>query len=408
MSPDASSLTPAQENAIWDGAAATPPEGTTSNFEHPTNKNSIAISVASICLFLGTVVFLIRAYAKIFRAKRCRIEDYLGFLAFCVFVCHIYTVFALVHYPGFFVHQWDLQLRDFVIWLKTVKLNRVFYFLAIALAKNAILLEWVHIFVPYPTRNLFFWTCRILMVSHLGLALIGILISYLSCIPPASEYTPWIHGTCINLKAADIAIMSFHLFTDLIILILPQKVIWSLNLEKTRRIGVSIIFSLGILTCVCAIGRVYSVAVADYRNDSVYTVSLAIMWAIGEHTGMLFVFCIPAAPKAFGGNDDLLPRLGRLFSTRAWMSRLNLRGRRTKQHWRAANLGNLYQKMDGSGSGQIPLTDLERTPVSQQTTASSNNRSILKTTEFTAEEAMRTQFPIGEDMERQHPWMNNV
>ncbi|KAI0120847.1 hypothetical protein F4776DRAFT_665474 [Hypoxylon sp. NC0597] len=405
MSLDATSLTPEQQNAIWDSPAATAPEGTTSNFEDPTNKNPLGISVTSVCLFLGTVVVLIRAYAKIFCAKRCRIEDYLGFLAFCFFVCHVYSIFALIHYPGLFVHQWDMRLRDLVTWSTTIKLNRVFYFITVAFAKNAILLEWVHIFVPYPTRNLFFWICHTLMVAHVALAIVGILISYLACIPPASEYTPWIHGTCINRKAGDIAIMSFNLFTDLAILILPQRVIWSLNLQNTRRIGVSIIFSLGILTCVCAIGRVYSIAVADYRNDVVYTVSPPILWAVAEHTGMLLVFSIPAAPKAFGGKASLIPRLGR--SLLSWLrtSRSESEGSRTKQRWRAAASGNMYQKMDENV--RIPLDDLQQVPASHQTTSSNNNGAILKTTEFTTEEAMRTQFPIGESIERQHPWIQN-
>ncbi|KAH8157569.1 hypothetical protein CIB48_g10677 [Xylaria polymorpha] len=65
-----------------------------------------------------------------------------------------------------------------------------------------------------------------------------------------------VQGTCLNEGIIWAAYSCLNLASDVIILILPQKVIWGLKLSKPKKIGISIIFAFGLLACVAATLRI--------------------------------------------------------------------------------------------------------------------------------------------------------
>ena len=65
-----------------------------------------------------------------------------------------------------------------------------------------------------------------------------------SCRPRAMIWDLTVSGTCINTKLLDIASAVVTLISDLVLLLVPQKVIWGLHLSNKKKIGVSIVFSL--------------------------------------------------------------------------------------------------------------------------------------------------------------------
>ena len=58
------------------------------------------------------------------------------------------------------------------------------------------------------------------------------------------------HGepyVCINGYEVDLAIGGLNLFSDLCILILPMPIVLRLQLSMARRLGITIVFAVGIL-----------------------------------------------------------------------------------------------------------------------------------------------------------------
>lgn len=131
--------------------------------------------------------------------------------------------------------------------LQAMMILPITYSIVMLLTKTAILLEWTRIFVPKGTRNTFYWTSRILIALNGGMYLAAIIATALGCIPQNKFWYTWIEGRCIDRKALDICTATTNLVTDLFILGLPQKVIWTLNMTRPRKIGVSFVFSAGIL-----------------------------------------------------------------------------------------------------------------------------------------------------------------
>jgi hypothetical protein len=86
-----------------------------------------------------------------------------------------------------------------------------------------------------------------LIVVNTAVYTSAIVVTHLTCIPSSKRDQPWLEGVCIDRHAADISFMSLNLLTDVLMVILPQKIIWNLHMPRRQQLGVSFLFSLGLL-----------------------------------------------------------------------------------------------------------------------------------------------------------------
>ena len=124
---------------------------------------------------------------------------------------------------------------------------RLIYAMVMLFAKTAILLEWKNLFAPRKTSYWFFWACIAMIVVNVIAYTVAIVMTSISCIPIQKVWSPWIEGVCRQQKSTDIATTWINLAMDVVILLLPQPIIWRLKVTRQRRIGVSLIFSMGLL-----------------------------------------------------------------------------------------------------------------------------------------------------------------
>lgn len=115
--------------------------------------------------------------------------------------------------------------------------------------KLAILVDWLHIFIPTGQRNVMFWSIHILIWCNIIYYVSGTLLEIFRCWPLEKIWNPLIEGgTCpIDIAANNFASVLINLVSDLAILILPQWVIWRLHTSFKKRMGVSLMFAIGIL-----------------------------------------------------------------------------------------------------------------------------------------------------------------
>jgi hypothetical protein len=147
------SLPASERDAFLDGPALTPPNGIIPNFDNPPNgsQNRMSAAVISVCLAVMIIVVAIRAYVKIFCVKKFHIEDreYLNpailhetmlilfklswgprlyvlqkpWDSFANFGQRVdrfqgtymgfeWVAFKTVLWPGYFIHQWDVRVRQ--------------------------------------------------------------------------------------------------------------------------------------------------------------------------------------------------------------------------------------------------------------------------------------------------------
>ncbi|KAH9995932.1 hypothetical protein F4779DRAFT_194042 [Xylariaceae sp. FL0662B] len=90
------------------------PDGITPIFDNPPNQNGLAITILTLCLVISTICVCLRVYARLYLLRKVQAEDVLTLLAYCVFIPQMYTGYVLIKEPGYFVHQYNLKMKNMV------------------------------------------------------------------------------------------------------------------------------------------------------------------------------------------------------------------------------------------------------------------------------------------------------
>ncbi|KAK7757130.1 hypothetical protein SLS62_000677 [Diatrype stigma] len=285
-------------------------------------------------------------------------------------------------------------------------------------AKTAILLEWIHIFTPGRTRNTFFWTCWGMIATNIVFYLACIIAAQFTCRPVRLNWLG-LHGRCRDRRALDTSTTVFNLVLDILILALPQRIIWKLQMNKQRKIGVSIVFSVGILYVF--LNSKFRTVSIDYRNDVTYGVSGVLIWSIAEATCVILVFCIPTFPKTFKETawltkvKNLLNSWTKTYDQSSGESKLSLGHLRRGPPNDPEGLippSETYQRIsDDDHIQEFPLTKVQK-PATQVAChgrhhsgdCTHSEGGILRTTEFVTGVLPDTEGAHNQVLKQQHPW----
>ncbi|XDG05671.1 hypothetical protein ABKA04_005286 [Annulohypoxylon sp. FPYF3050] len=431
--PDLSSLTPAELEQLLNGPALAPPDGVIPNFDDKDNKNYIAQAVVPLCLVLTSIAVFLRVWSRIFYIKKVELTDALMTIAFGCYIVNIYIGYRLLDNPGVFVHTWDIRLKDMSSVLFPLFLSASFYIGVVLTIKAAILLEWARIFIPYGVRNRFFWCVYGVLSANTIFYIIVLFLMNFACTPVQKNWDPlFVGGTCpINTQAVNIASAVLNLCSDIFILLLPQRIIWSLKMSTRTKTGVSIIFAIGVI-CIIAAGFRLGAEI-DYTKseDIVYNISPVLLWALAEMTCMFLVFGVPSGAKIL--SDTRIPSklasslrsLGGRFQRNSASHGSGTgasswpRSSMIMNNSHADSSRTYYRKID-SGNGGMLLTTIDSTRgqppnesteyLKDQTTvlpAEPEAGMIIRTTQFVTREhygGYEHGLAVGDGYERQHPW----
>ncbi|GFF81466.1 hypothetical protein IFM60648_06031 [Aspergillus lentulus] len=124
-----------------------------------------------------------------------------------------------------------------------------------ALVKLSLLISYLRFFTQPQFRGLT-WAMVALIVSW---ALAYMIALFLAC-KPLKDYWESIQfnpPNCINQSASTFSFSITNLATDLMVLILPMRVLWMLKLPIRERLVLITVMDIGILACVASAVRVY-------------------------------------------------------------------------------------------------------------------------------------------------------
>lgn len=74
-----------------------------------------------------------------------------------------------------------------------------------------------------------------------------IILLNMQCVPHQAIWEFYLESQCYNLPDVMLTSASVQVFSDVIMVMLPQRVIWSLHMSLQRRVGIAIIFGVGLL-----------------------------------------------------------------------------------------------------------------------------------------------------------------
>ncbi|KAI0521564.1 hypothetical protein F5B22DRAFT_542837 [Xylaria bambusicola] len=164
----------------------------------------------------------------------------------------------------------------------------VAYSICVVLTKISILCFYCRLFFPIKQLVYISWGFGIFIVAY-NLALI--FVTALECIPLSALWTGE-PARCFDTVPPFTTLGIVNVVTDVGILALPIRHIFSLHLSLTRRVQVCGIFLLGAVVCVFGIIRVVALAQAP-PGDSSYNQVGSGIWSFAEVSIGIVAACLP-------------------------------------------------------------------------------------------------------------------
>lgn len=132
-------------------------------------------------------------------------------------------------------------------WLKLKWFNvaSIHYGITICIAKLAVL--WLYRRVFSPIRwSPFDVSIGLLIVLMILFYTSTTLVKIWECNPRAKIYNPKLPGTCVDISLLLDISGAFNTLTDFIILLLPVKAVWKMNMKLQKKIIVVLVFTFGL------------------------------------------------------------------------------------------------------------------------------------------------------------------
>lgn len=124
----------------------------------------------------------------------------------------------------------------------------IFYFLSIGLCKASLLLFIIRL---TPSDRMALVSRSVLVFCALSTTA-SFLVSCLQCVPASylwNQLDPALRGTitarCLDQKALQISLPAINIGTDLVVWVLPVKMVWNIHLPRRERWSLIAVFSCG-------------------------------------------------------------------------------------------------------------------------------------------------------------------
>ncbi|KAL4888578.1 hypothetical protein BDV59DRAFT_211072 [Aspergillus ambiguus] len=256
------------------------------NYDNPVYQGPQLLIVGIILLVLSIIVVTLRIWVRLYLKNTAGWDDWLMVIA---------------------VPEWAKSS------LMTSWFNQLLLVIIMALVKLSLLVSYLRFFTKPRYRRLT-WAMIVFIVLW---ALAFIITLFLECRPlkdywETIKYTP---ETCINQDASTFSFSITNLVTDLMVLVLPMRVLWMLKLPMRERLVLITLMSVGILACTASAVRVYySYRTLNITYDITWDGYDIWLWILVEVNLAVMCASIPTLRPLL---KKFLPRLGSRGSRKA-------------------------------------------------------------------------------------------
>ncbi|KAI1447315.1 hypothetical protein F5Y02DRAFT_424493 [Annulohypoxylon stygium] len=266
--------------------------------EHPpqgiSRREVDTIGINAAFTFLATVLVILRFFSrKISVAPRLWWDDWtillslLAAIAFFVLV----VVNAIVGGNGYHIQTYSREQLStyYQLYLALI----VVYVVSISLSKASVLLLYKRMFSV--DRRIHMWI-KIMLVLILAYFLASAVGLIFTTNPVEAQWKYWLPHTTIHTKEFYLVMGIANPLFDVVILCIPQFIVWKLHKPWSSRLLLSFIFLLGSFVCIVSILRIISIMTID-TTDSTYTYHGTTIWSIVEMNVSIICACLPVLSR---------------------------------------------------------------------------------------------------------------
>ncbi|KAK6958411.1 hypothetical protein Daesc_001211 [Daldinia eschscholtzii] len=284
---------------ILDLPAEAPPPGVVPNFENPSRILSNAEAALHGLYALSTVMFFIKMYTQLRISRKVEREDYVLILTWLLYTGAFEPVGTLLVRTPYGAHQWEITLRVFSRYLFIQYCEMVIWVIAMLLVKITILLQYLRIFTTPGVRDFTFWASHALLYLNIAYYIAFTFIQMFPCNPRQMFWDKTItDGHCMDIFAANVSGAVVCLVSDLAILVLPQRILFKLNVRTSRKIGLCILFAIGIFACTTSTVRLYyNIRLWQTQTDISHQLGNISIWGTAQLPTGFLIICLPSVPK---------------------------------------------------------------------------------------------------------------
>jgi hypothetical protein len=143
---------------------------------------------------------------------------------------------------GLGTHTWMVPLDNVIPNARNNLVTLVFYFSSIMLIKISALLLYARIFKVSRLMKMTIWAFALVCI---GWWVASSITTWMFCTPVKKMINPFVEGHCATATSWYTSSAFINAFLDLVVLILPVPIIWSLQMTIYKRLTVTAMFFIG-------------------------------------------------------------------------------------------------------------------------------------------------------------------
>jgi hypothetical protein len=160
--------------------------------------------------------------------------------------------------------------------------------------------EDVRIFVPDRRHAFTGKLCYALIGLNTVFYIVFVFLLIFTCVPRRKIWDSTVEGQCLDWRIILVAGNAVTFLSDVIIWVIPQKIIWRLQLERTKKWGLSALFTIGVFAIICSGVRIhFQVRLIKDSHDSTYLGAKICCWGTCQVTAGFLVACLPSMPVLY-------------------------------------------------------------------------------------------------------------
>ncbi|KAH6619019.1 hypothetical protein C7974DRAFT_441660 [Boeremia exigua] len=175
---------------------------------------------------------------------------------------------------GFGQHLWNLEDDSLKPILYYLYVSWSTYVVVLCLIKVSLVLFYIEIFrTPQFLRTAYVFLAYMILNS-----VIILFIALFACSPVSSFWNRDIKGKCINIQAMAYSVSASALLQDLILLILPIVFIRNLQMKRSRKVAVGLMFCIGTFGFIATVMRLPSLSTFKISIDPSWDYFPVTVW----------------------------------------------------------------------------------------------------------------------------------
>ncbi|KAH3917717.1 hypothetical protein HBH56_043970 [Parastagonospora nodorum] len=259
-------------------------------------RQHLVVGVSTALTAVSVIIVSLRVYTRAVILHNMGNDDYTMLIALLFTLAYLATIYIL-RANGMGFRGTQVTFEQATTTLQVTYAIEIIYYLCVNAIKVSILFFYLRIAAEKTFERL----CKATIYLLLTFCLVCIIVVLAQCRPLHKmwDLTGMVPGSCINTSVFIYITSATNILLDIWILILPIKLLLSIQRPGREKSALLAIFALGAFSCIASIVRLYSVRIFTTSTDPFFSSVPINTWSQIEINVGIWCASIPALKALF-------------------------------------------------------------------------------------------------------------